>query len=351
MNKLVIVLLFPALFVSCPDQDETDNSQLNNASDSSSDQIFELFEQSSSEVFYEENDDVLIAGIGDATIHNDQLFIIDDKDTKVVELSENGDLKQELGKSGRGPGEYVNPVNLGIDGDDLFLLDQSLARITKYNYDKSEVRNSESYDMTMSDMCIDNEEIWVHSSNEGNILHKIDDNLQSIETSMGDLYDDDEMVQQEISSDGKLTCDDEFIYSGFINDNKIQVYDKKSGTLHEQFEFEKIKPMEISLTNLDGQQAVERKYYVGNGDDEKGDYHDFLKNMVKVEDALLVQYERNFENADSDTSYLVSVNIDLKNNTFSITEALPNIYDYQDGTFVSGSNYPLPNIKTNSIQN
>lgn len=200
----------------------------------------------------------------------------------------------------------------------------------------------------MTDLCLSDGDVWVHSSTEEGIIHQIATDLETISESISGDIDSDDLVMQEISREGILACGDQFLYSGYNADNTIRIYDKSDGSLHRQVKFDEITPLEISIIEREGQQALSRSYYSGEAYDDRGDYHDILRNMVLIDDQLLVQYERSFSDVESDEPHFISLSVDLEDGTYSSFEELPLIFDYSGSKLLSGGDFPMPHIKTHS---
>lgn len=306
-----------------------------------------------SNIYYGEHEDYLIGEVSDAKLKKDQVYIIDQRGTKILVLSKEGELIQQVGRSGRGPGEYEKPVSLDFIDDELLVLDQNLNRITRYTFAKESAKvqsvNSGSFDLKMTDICVSEGEIFVHSFHEENIIQQISSNLNTVTNSFGSGYGETEaqIIRQDISSDGILACQGQYIYSGFTVDNKIKIYDKNNGELKHQIVFDEIAPIKLSKTEHDGKVGVSRSYYPGQGFDERGDFNDTLKNIVVINEHLIVQYKRTFSDAESDRPYITSLIVDPENGTYTVNKDLPFVYDYNQNNdyLLTGLNYPVVNIE------
>ncbi|MCW9708900.1 6-bladed beta-propeller [Fodinibius salsisoli] len=308
----------------------------------------------SSTVFNGNQKDYLIGNIQDVKHHNQTVYLIDEAAPKVLILSKKGKLIQQIGRAGKGPGEYLSPVSIDIfDTGDLVLLDQNLGRVTQYFYNneskKWEVKKSGAHNMNMSNLCVSDGNVWVHARKENNVIHRLSDDLKSKSYSIGGGYDSDDIVTREISQNGVLACKGQNIYTGFTTDNIIRVYNKNTGNLLKKIEIKEAIPIEISKISRNGGVGFARKYYPGEAYNDKGDYHDGLENIAAIDNQLLVQYKRFF--SESDQQSIISFSVDLSDGTYKISKNLPLIFDHVKGQIIYGANYPTPHVKINGVNN
>lgn len=353
MRKSFLLISIVLFFFSCTEEPDLNNSE---SHEMLFDEFIENFHKATSEEIYSvDYENYIIGSIDDVKYINGHIYLIDQSGTKVLLISENGDLIQQVSRLGRGPGEYVNPTSIDVFDKELILLDQRLRRITRYVSDDETVEfkpeHSGSHQFNMTDLCLSNGEVFVHSSSEDYTILKLNSTLDSVVQSFGDGYEPTDLIQREIFSYGKLACNDEFVYSSFVADNKLRIYRKENGSLLRNIEFNEIKPVEISVINRDDVQAISRQYYQGEAYDETGGYHDHLQNLVVIDNQLLVQYERSFSDSDSesDLQYIVSLMLDPSSGVYSISKELPLIFDYSNQLLITGGNYPTPHIEIRKL--
>lgn len=351
MQKSFLLIPIILVFFSCTEESDSNNSESYEIL--FGDFIENFHEATSEEIISGEHENYIIGSVEDVKYFNEYIYLIDQSGTKVLIIDENGDLIQQVSRSGSGPGEYENPTSVAVFQEGLLLLDQRLSRITSYIFDNEtnefKLKHSGSHELHMTDLCLSNEEIFVHSSSEYYTIHKINSTLDSVDQSFGDGYEPNDLIQREIFSNGKIACNDEFVYSSFVADNNLRIYKKEDGSLLRKIEFNEVKPVEISIINRDGVQALSRQFYQGEAYDERGEYHDHLQNMVVIDNQLLVQYERSFSDSESDQQYIVSLMIDPKSGDYAISKDLPLIFDYSNQLLVTGGNSPTPHIELRKL--
>lgn len=351
MQKSFLLIPIVLVFFSCTEEPDLNNSE---SHEMLFDEFIENFHKATNEEIYSgDHENYIIGSIEDVKYFNEHIYLIDQSGTKVLIISKSGDLIQQVTRSGRGPGEYENPTSIGVFNNELILLDQRLSRITRYISDDETIEfkpeHSGSYELNMTDLCLSNGEVFVHSSSEDYMIHKINSTFDSVVQSFGEGYEPNDLIQREIFRNGKLTCDDQFVYSGFVADNTLRIYNTEDGSLLIKIEFNEIKPVEISVINRDGVQAISRQFYQGEAYDERGGYHDHLQNLVVIDNQLLVQYERSFSDSESDQQYIVSLMIDPRSGDYSISKELPLLFDYSNQLLITGGNSPTPNIEMRKL--
>lgn len=75
------------------------------------------------------------------------LFVYDLSESKVLELDIEGNLIQEIGRSGRGPGEFRMLNNMFIQQDDLYFMDAGQFLIHHYNRDGEHIHSLDYGDL------------------------------------------------------------------------------------------------------------------------------------------------------------------------------------------------------------
>ena len=302
-------------------------------------------------VFNSEREDYIIGNIQGAKLNDGQIYIIDNIIPNLLVVNKDGTLINKIGRSGRGPGEYINPTSIEISKGELILLDQSIGRITRYVYNLTNEEYvmdiSGTHNFRMSDLCMhESGDIWVYGLKDNNIIHRLSKDLQTVSYSMGMEFDNSDRITLESAQNGVIECSSEFIFTGFRTDNKVRVHRKSNGLLYQEIKFDEIVPVEISIMTHNGQVGFARKYYQGQAYDERGNYHDSLSNIILIDDELLVQYQRYFFDADSDSQKIISFIVNLLDNSYEMIMTLPIIFDYEyKKTLLAGSNHPLPSIK------
>ena len=119
-----------------------------------------------------------IGGIKDLRFSESGIVIIDETETKVIALSRKGDSMGLIGRSGRGPGEYLDPSDVELAEMSIFLLDKSESKIIKYSYNKEtqkyEYLSSKIFEFQLKDMCFSQGSgLFVLGVNSNGFIHSI----------------------------------------------------------------------------------------------------------------------------------------------------------------------------------
>jgi hypothetical protein len=96
-------------------------------------------------VILEEHDDALIGDIQWIQAFDDYILIFDFFIAKkLFVFDKNGKFLRQIGKAGRGPGEYIQVIDFCIDPErrEIYLLDSGLRKALKYNLDTGEYISS-----------------------------------------------------------------------------------------------------------------------------------------------------------------------------------------------------------------
>ena len=312
-------------------------------------QIKDISQADKKNAFEGEQNEYVVGNIQDAKFLENQISILDRNDSKILILNKNGDLIQKVGKEGRGPGEYVSPITLETINNDLIILDGSLNRITRYAYTNQkgfQLKNSGTFNLNMTDICISNGSIWVYAHSENNIVHQISNDLSKVSKSISGGFDfRDNPSMLEIAKEGYISCDDKYIYAGFSKDNSISIYNISDGSLLKKIQFKEITPLKISaVPGPDGNPRFAFNYYEGEAYDKKGDYHDTLKNIILIDGNMLAQYKRSFSEAESDQEYIISLFVNPNDGSYTVHKDWPMAYDYENKHLLTGSDFPAPQI-------
>lgn len=306
-------------------------------------------------IFKGEQQNYIIGNLIHANFAENRIIIADDEDTKVLALDNNGNLVQKIGRLGRGPGEYINPVSTIFTGNSLLILDSGLNRITSYLLDEEtdefKLNKSGTFDLNMTDLCISEDKLWIYANNGEAIVHQITNDLQSISASISDGFDSQVSAIMEIARKGSIACSNNYIFGGYAYSNTLKIFDIKTQRLVKSIEFDEISPVSITEVEMEGRKAYSRKYYTGDAYNSKGDFHDTLKNLFIINNYLLIQYERLFSDESSNGPTIVSLVLNINNWTYSKTLNLPLIFDYDNGIALSGYNFPLPKLEVTEFDN
>lgn len=138
MKKYLLLLFLLTFLCSCNHLKTPDNSiekvnvildQVQNKS------IYKLFTNVRL-IKLETNKKSMFGEIGKLIIHKNNIYILDKKATKsIFVFNIDGKFKYKISRTGKGPGEYIEPVDINIDSqnDHLYVLDRLLNTILIYS--------------------------------------------------------------------------------------------------------------------------------------------------------------------------------------------------------------------------
>lgn len=96
---------------------------------------------------------IIIAGVADvATDSIGNVFICDNKDHCVKVFDSQGKFKYKIGQRGKGPGELLNPYNIAISRDRLYVADAN-RRISVFDQNGAFIKNYLPQNFIVNDMC------------------------------------------------------------------------------------------------------------------------------------------------------------------------------------------------------
>lgn len=92
----------------------------------------------------ETTDSSLFGDVGNILIHRDIIYIIDNKNTKLLAFNMDGKFVAQIGARGSGPGEYVSPYSVYVDDkrNTISVADPNLCKLLNYSLDDFHYMNS-----------------------------------------------------------------------------------------------------------------------------------------------------------------------------------------------------------------
>lgn len=155
--RAIIMLAILAIVFSCRSAHETGFQTIKvNINDTSAVNISTIAE-SYQVVPLETADTCLISRISQLQKANDYLFVIDGN-SRILQFGSNGDFIRQIGRRGKGPGEYTSVGYFALDDKNHFILVSSGSQILCYDYEGKFMR-SLSVDVSIES---------VHSFKDGN---------------------------------------------------------------------------------------------------------------------------------------------------------------------------------------
>ncbi len=189
-----------------------------------------------------ENDDLLISRISVVEISKDKIYILDDRQKKLVVFDHKGNAIAQVGKKGQGPNEYLQITHFDVDSEgNVYIIDGRLDKL--FIYDKYfNVKSSTKlpFEADIVKILGNGNYIWGLSSwNQGQCTNdKIivtNKDLQTLDTLCKyDEFHDDNFW---ISSYTFVEIEQYIIYNRFIN-NEVLLLDKQNGKLIKTVEFD-----------------------------------------------------------------------------------------------------------------
>ena len=134
--KNLILLLLPFFLFACKGEDTKNKKDKVKHLDVFSESAEKLSFQSIRMVPLESGEDILIGGRFGLKVHNDEFFVLDKKNQRVLRFNSEGEFLNKIGKPGRGPKEYKGLDDFSIQRDTVYFLDGG-AQTTITGYRKS----------------------------------------------------------------------------------------------------------------------------------------------------------------------------------------------------------------------
>jgi len=341
LPRVLLVTIICLSITSCTGN--ADRNQTNTDAEIAADNTGILYEEAVDSLVIRSQEPV--GNILAAVYQDNNAYLLDGIGKKVIRIASIDGNTLSLGGNGRGPGEYVTPSALEINNDNLWVLDRNLNRINQYINNEGNwlPEKSGSTRIRMSDLCfVEKSGLWVFGSDGNNVIHRLSNDMTTSEFSTGHFNADDPIESERVNS-GLLACNNQIVASGYTMDNRIRLYDAKSGDLVHEIVFEEIVPIQLSMIQRDGGMVLSRTYSQGAAFDDNGNYQDNLAQILFIDDNLLVQYKRNFTSPQDDREHYVSFWVNMNDYSYKLNIDIPFIADYLgDGRFLVAYNNPEP---------
>ncbi|MGF1670444.1 MAG: 6-bladed beta-propeller, partial [Balneolaceae bacterium] len=142
-----LIILISILFVSCTNQTDPDQSFSNNPDITIHNPEYGIWQNSENppvsfeleQVYGAETEDEgvlfsnLFSIVGPVTDTAGTIYLIDQGTSRLMSFSSDGTLLWDTGQEGEGPGDLMRPRGLAIDGEFLYLDNNSGSRIDKFD--------------------------------------------------------------------------------------------------------------------------------------------------------------------------------------------------------------------------
>jgi hypothetical protein len=146
------------------------------------------------------------------------IYVLDQSLNQILVYNQVGDYLYEIGRSGKGPGEFQNPIDIEIDQNDILYVADRYFRLSVFKkidrqfvYDKT-IQLEHSPDQ----ICIIDKNLFyravglnknMENSYEQFVVHKISLRDGSLIKSFGKTYQSNVLLVSNQLSDGNLLCD------------------------------------------------------------------------------------------------------------------------------------------------
>ncbi len=170
MKKLLIIILGIIIF-SCNSKREISKIPIINVSTSYVNNQTEDYEKLIKKVMYiplETDSQCLISRIDQLFVGSEGIYILDGMQKDIFKFSLDGKFINKIGETGRGPGEFLNPVHFVIDEKQnvIHINDRRQMKILRYSLDGEfidEIRTNIYFTLFLT---AGNNEYWIYMVNE-----------------------------------------------------------------------------------------------------------------------------------------------------------------------------------------
>lgn len=137
------------------------------------------------------------------------LLVLDSRMQQLRMYSRDGGLIASAGGSGHGPGEFVDPQALALDGrDHAYVVDRRNRRVSIFEVGSTQIDYVSSYSVEFDplDICILGDHLYVHgtSSRDRHLIHVFSRNGEEA-GSFGRIYNAEWILEHKFSR-GKIAC-------------------------------------------------------------------------------------------------------------------------------------------------
>lgn len=137
------------------------------------------------------------------------VYVLDSRIQRVLVLDARGALRWEVGRPGRGPGEFFVPAGIGLTTDErLYVLDKGNSRISVYSLSSSSPPSLvEDFPLNLPavDICALGDQVYVLGYRDGRIIHALG-RAGAVEHSFGAPFHTRHPLLRRTLSNGHLHC-------------------------------------------------------------------------------------------------------------------------------------------------
>lgn len=169
----------------------------------------------------ETNDDCLISSIEKIIIYQNYMYILDNFGKSVLVFDDQGKFISRIGREGKAPGEYINPINITIDENKQFLhvFDDRASKVLSYDLSGNYIKETKvgfrftAFKILNDSTYIVNTDTRTNGHNDfikNFKLLSVDNNWEI--TARGNLYDASSCSNISFSRDGLYKYGNELLY-------------------------------------------------------------------------------------------------------------------------------------------
>ncbi|MBD3615536.1 MAG: 6-bladed beta-propeller [Gracilimonas sp.] len=149
-----------------------------------------------------------------------RIFVLDDRQQKVLVYSSEGDFLQAIGRRGQGPGELSYAKSITLYQDSLLLISNRF-RIEEYDISSDSIsfNRTVNFEISIKSICTTNEVLYIHNLDvldsgqmssemrKTNMLHEFTLPQYSHQSTFGESYISDSPVIVDRLTQGDIICD------------------------------------------------------------------------------------------------------------------------------------------------
>lgn len=235
----------------------------------------------------------------------------------LVASTENPSNNYIFGSYGKGPGEYLNPIDVEISNDgSIYVIDSPLRRLDKWSQSGELIESKlfDSYAPYRMTFIENSNELYIFTPSEDRLFHRYDSNynhLSSFQTASDSLNAG--FFLKNVYLSGELDSDHNHIYYAGYGNHFLKKYSTEGKLLFSRVMIEKIAPPSLVSETVDN----------GNGEmlKKSDDFKAAAQTIVLYQNKIFVLYlgndfdliGRTIDVYDSDTGdYIYSLKISSK---------------------------------------
>ncbi|MBT5876110.1 MAG: 6-bladed beta-propeller [Candidatus Latescibacteria bacterium] len=190
---------------------------------------------------------------GIATGPNNEIYIADALNSRVLKFNEQGEFVASIGSKGHTPLQFQEPVDIAVDAEGkLYVVDYQIQRVTIFTPDlqlhdifQVQVRQPRRIRVDAEGkiliFAITQHDLIYKYETDGSFIESFYDPLESVRI-MGDL---DQLIAY--SDAGIATTDDGYVFISARHPYRIRKYDRVSGL---NLEFSRTTPFDLSMIDM-----------------------------------------------------------------------------------------------------